>query len=99
MINYKPEVLIYLFQIKSFLEKNEEARLYFVPNKNFEAFYEKLCKISEQNYESSGEPNLSQSQFEELRLSVLEKHIEKKNVSKFICDPIVHTQFASYSLN
>jgi hypothetical protein len=97
MIKYKPEVLIYLNQVKSFLDKNEEARSYFMSNISPDIFYEKLCKISEQNFESSGEPNLTQNQFEELRLGVSEQ--TEKKVKQFICDPMIYTQFGSYSLN
>jgi hypothetical protein len=92
-MNFKPEVLIYLNQVKSFLSKNEEARSYFMSNTNPDDFYTKLCEMSEKNFDSSGEPSLTQEQFEELRLEII-KEPEKK-----VFDPIVYTKFGHYSLN
>ena len=97
MMNFKPEVLIYLNQVKSFLSKNDEARLYFMSNTNPEIFYEKLCKISEKNFDDSGEPNLTQIQFEELRLDIMK--LKEEKVIKDDTHLIVHTKFGTYSLN
>lgn len=93
-MNFKPEVLIYLSQVKLFLSKNEEARSYFMSNTNPDVFYEKLCEMSEKNFDSSGEPSLTQEQFEELRLTTIKQEPEKK-----VFDPIVFTKFGHYSLN
>jgi len=93
-MNYKPEVLIYLNQIKSFLSKNEEARSYFMSSVNPDIFYDELCKISEKNFDSFGEPNLTQEQFEELKKNITTKQTERK-----VFNPIVSTKFGNYSLN
>lgn len=91
-MNYKTEVLIYLNQIKSFLSKNEEARQYFMSSITPEIFYESLCEISEKNLDSLGQPNLTQEQFEELRLELIKKQSK-------VFNPIVYTKFGWYSLN
>jgi hypothetical protein len=93
-MNYKPEVLIYLNQIKSFLSKNEEASSYFMSSINPDIFYDELCKISEKNFDSLGEPNLTQEQFEELKKTIITKQTERK-----VFNPIETTKFGTYSLN
>lgn len=89
MKNLETEVLIYLNQIKSFLEKNEEARNYFIQDLSIEEFYEKVKTLSQKNFESSGQPQLTQEQFELLRNTKTKKEFE----------PIIYTKFGGYSLN
>lgn len=95
MIKYKkmkPEILIYLNQVKDYLKKNEEALNYFVVNGDKDTFFDKLAKLSEINFEKSGEPTLTVHQFEQIRTELMIK--EKKEVEN-----IVFTKYGSYSLN
>ncbi len=92
MKKYKTELLVYLNQVKSFLEKNEQAKAYFIQNKSVEDFYDKVLELSAQNLEKSGQPELSVEQFEEIRNS---KTQEEKNLSNIF----VYTKFGGYSLN
>ena len=74
----KPEILIYLNQVKDYLKKNEEALNYFVVNVDKDTFFDKLAKLSEINFEKSGEPTLTVHQFEQIRTELMIK--EKKEV-------------------
>ena len=89
MKNFETEILIYLNGIKSFLEKNEQARNYFIQDLDVEEFYEKVRDISQKNLEKSGQPELSVEQFEEIRNTKVKKTFE----------PIIYTKFGGYSLN
>jgi hypothetical protein len=88
----KPEILIYLNQVKDYLKKNEEALNYFVANGDKDTFFEKLSKLSKINFEKSGEPTLSVHQFEQIRTELMTE--DKKEI-----DIIVFTKYGSYSLN
>ncbi len=92
MKKYKTEALVYLNQVKSFLEKNEQAREYFMKDRDVQDFYDKVLELSEQNLEKSGQPELSVEQFEELRSTKIES--EKKLQEIF-----VQTKFGGFSLN
>ena len=70
MKQYNPEVLIYLSSIKKFIETNKDARDYFVTSLDPEIFYEKVAEYSDKNYEESGSPELSEIEFEKIRLEI-----------------------------
>lgn len=89
MKKFETEVLVYLNQVKSFLEKNEQARNYFIQGVTVDEFYEQVKIFSQQNLEKNGQPELSVEQFEEIR-----KPKVKKEPQTFI-----YTEFGGYSLN
>lgn len=89
MKNFETEVLVYLNQVKSFLEKNEQARNYFIQGITAEEFYDKVRDISQKNLEKNGQPELSVEQFEEIRKPKIKKEPEI----------IIYTKFGGYSLN
>lgn len=62
-----PEVLLYILTLKNFIEKNEEAKSYFLSNGDEKKFMEYATKLSQKNFETNGEPNLTPEQFEEIR--------------------------------
>lgn len=65
-----PEVLIYIQKMKSFLEKNEESRNYFLKDVNEELFFKHLTDISLKNFEENGTPELSVDQLELLNKTI-----------------------------
>ena len=65
-----PDVLIYIQSVKSYLEKNSEAREYFIGDSNEESFYELVIDIANVNYEKRGEPQLTKEQFELVRITL-----------------------------
>ncbi len=67
MTKYSPEVLIYLNQVKEFLQKNKEADEYLVGAMDREEFFEKVLELSQTNFEKNGETMLTKEQFEEIR--------------------------------
>lgn len=73
-----PEVLIYVERVKHYLKTNEEARNYFIVNGNEDMFFTRLSKISEKNFEKSGEPELTKEQMESLRLDVVLEEVDKR---------------------
>jgi hypothetical protein len=73
------EVLIYVQTIKNYLETNQEARDYFLKNADYDLFFDNLAQISEINFQKTGEPQLSQQQFEFLKISMMIfKEVEKE---------------------
>jgi len=92
MKDYKPEILIYLNQVKNYLKSNIEANNYFMVEVNPTLFFSKLCEISEKNFEDNGDPHLTPTQFEllkkEMEITIpLPKTFEKISI------------FGTYSLN
>jgi hypothetical protein len=73
-----PEVAVYIKNFKNFLDKNEEARLYFLSNVNEELFFEHLEDIANKNFEKQGDPLLSRDQLELLRKTMQAIQIMKK---------------------
>ena len=85
-MNFSNEVLIYIQTLKNFLKTNKEANIYFLSNVNEEEFFNNLSKISQNNFEKNGEPNLTVEQFEFLRgIMVVFNEIEKQEET-FIFD-------------
>lgn len=88
MENFAPEVLIYLQTVKDFFTKDKEAKSYFIINDNEEFFFHHVQEISQKNFESFGEPSLSQMQFEFIRKTMilidsLEKPVDSEPEGKF----------------
>ncbi len=74
------DVLVYLQKVKTYLNTNKEAMDYFIGNSDAEEFYKHLAIISEKNFETSGQPELSKEQFELLRKTVLAVTISKQKM-------------------
>lgn len=66
-MTYPSEVLIYLQKIKTYLESNNEALLYFVGDGDLGEFLKTITEISMENFEKKGEPELTIEQFESVR--------------------------------
>ncbi len=63
-----PEVLIYVQSIKQYFNNNKDAQKYFeIEDGKEQEFYDYISKISQQNFETNGEPELTEEQFEEAR--------------------------------
>jgi hypothetical protein len=50
MNKLSPEVLIYVQSVKSYFQKNDEAREYFIANSDEEQFFKHLSEISQKNF-------------------------------------------------
>lgn len=70
MDKLSPEVLIYVQSVKNYLQKNNEAREYFIANSDEEQFFKHLSEISQKNFDKNGEVMLDKTQFELLRVTV-----------------------------
>lgn len=79
-----PEVLIYIGNIKKFLDTNQEARNYFLKGLNEEDFYSKLAVSSQKNFEKNGDPMLFRNQFEEIKNELIESSNKKKENNIFM---------------
>jgi hypothetical protein len=66
-----PEVLIYIQSVKTFFEKNDVARKYFLEFIDEDVFFKYLGEISQKNFEKDGEVSLTLEQFEHLRKSLM----------------------------
>lgn len=62
-----PEVLIYVQNVKKYLETNQEARNYFLDGLDVDLFFKHLTEISEKNFKKNGEVMLDKEQFELLK--------------------------------
>lgn len=62
-----PEVLIYIQNIKNYLNKNSKEKEYFIGESDENSFYNLLKDISQKNFETHGDPMLAIEQFELLR--------------------------------
>lgn len=83
------EVLIYVQTIKNYLETNQEARDYFLKNADYDLFFDNLAQISEINFQKNGEPQLTQQQFEFLRVSMMIfKEVEEQEINQTIYEYI-----------
>lgn len=78
------EVLIYLQKIKSYLNTNKEAREYFIGDSSIDEFYKHLSIISNKNFETNGQPELTKEQFELLRMTI--KVVTIRNQRVFYSD-------------
>lgn len=65
-----PDVLVYIQNVKSYLENNSEARNYFIGDSDDESFFELVIEIANVNYEKRGEPQLTKEQFELVRITL-----------------------------
>jgi hypothetical protein len=74
------EILVYLQKVKSFLKTNEEASKYFIGESDVDEFYRQLTTVSEKNFETNGQPELTKEQFELLRVAALATTISKQRV-------------------
>jgi len=79
-----PEVLIYIKNIKKFLDNNNEARQYFLNCEiNEDDFYSKVAELSQKNFDKNGNPLLYKNQFEKIKNELLNSLDEKKDNNIF----------------
>ena len=71
-----PEVMMYIQNVKSFFNKNEEAKKYFFFHYDEETFYKKLSEISQSNFNDKGDAMLTLEQFEMLRNPIEKKYTD-----------------------
>jgi hypothetical protein len=64
------DVLVYIGNVRQYLETNEQAYKYFIGEFSEETFFSLLKDVAMLNFLKKGEPQLSQEQFEFLRVSV-----------------------------
>lgn len=90
-----PEVLIYISNIKKFLDTNNEAHQYFLKNINEDEFFSKVAELSQKNFDKNGDPMLLRNQFEEIKTELL-KSSNKKIENNIFLDL---KDFGTISLN
>lgn len=74
------EVLVYLQKVKTYLNSSEDARKYFIGESDVNEFYNQLTIISNKNFETNGQPELTKEQFELLRVTLIATTITKQRV-------------------
>jgi len=79
-----PEVLIYIRNIKKFLDTNDEAHQYFLKDLNEDDFYSKIAESSQKNFDKNGDPMLFRNQFEEIKNQLLKSLDKKKENNIFL---------------
>ena len=77
------EIHIYLRKIKTFLTSNEEARNYFLNGLNEELFFNELEVVSENNFNTTGNPTLTKEQFEEIKIKLKPNKLNKGEENLF----------------
>lgn len=73
------EVLIYIQKIKLYFEKHDEFKKYFASDIDDETFYNHITEIAVKNHEKTGDPTLSEEQFEFLRKTMTVLTMVKNN--------------------
>jgi hypothetical protein len=94
------EVLVYIQKIKNFLNTNDSARDYFIGKSDVDEFYKQLSIISEKNFETNGQPELTKEQFELLRITLEVVSISQQKI--FITDDglfMIYENYPPISLN
>jgi len=71
-MNLHTNVLVYLQNVKNYIENNIEAKNYFIGSNDEDSFYDLIKDIANVNYEKSGEPQLTRAQFELVRITLQE---------------------------
>jgi hypothetical protein len=101
MTKMSPEVLIYIQNIKTYLNSNKEAKDYFIGESDEELFFEHLTIISQKNFETNGESMLNKEQFELLRKTLSAIAVAKKDIPENPMDKIFLDieGFGKYCLN
>lgn len=93
------EILIYIQTVKTFFNKDDKAKQYFLSNTNEEDFFKYLYIFSEKNIEERGEPALTIEQFEEVKKitqTASKQEYDKEDIKgHFFHSPI----FGNISLN
>ena len=82
IMKLSPEVLIYIQNVKTYFEKNKEAREFFLENSDEKLFFEHLGEISQKNYEEKGEVMLDREQFDLLNRTIRAIKIAKSDFEK-----------------
>jgi len=95
MIKMDNEVLIYVQKVKSYLTNNTEAKTYFVGDSDIDDFMKELTDISVKNFETNGQPELNQEQFELLRITIKAIKLSKQKV--FYSDNGLFMYFENYA--
>lgn len=65
------EVMIYLQNLKHYFDNNDEVRSYFIINQQDKLFYNQIAKISQLNFNKTGQPMLTVDQFELVRVFLI----------------------------
>lgn len=96
-----PEVLIYIQSVKNYLQKNQEARDYFLKGVDEEIFYKYLAEISQKNFNDNGEVTLNITQFELLKKTVAALSVIKKPEEEIFQENLFFKvkDFGYFSLN
>ena len=82
MTQYRYEILIYISQVKTFLESNKDAKLFFLSDIDPDIFFDKVSEVSEKNFEKTGEPQLTIDQFQEIKNSLSPKRRQIINIGQ-----------------
>lgn len=102
LMNLSPEVLIYVQSVKNFLDKDENAKTYFIVEGNEDFFYQHLTEIAQKNYDTNGSAELTTLQFEYIRktmyiiFNVLTKEIPENPEDKLFID---YKEYGKFGLN
>lgn len=79
-----PEVLIYIQNIKTYFEKNQDTKNYFIGSGDENLFYDRLIEISQKKFDSEGEVMLTKLEFENLRSEFNTKKIPNNAIDIFM---------------
>lgn len=88
-----PEVLMYIQKLKQHFSISEIRQKYFYPDGNKNEFFDKVEKISDENFKKNGDPALTPDQFEIVRNET------NKITPLFIVVRVFGEHYGYYSLN
>lgn len=83
MRNIHTDILIYVEKLKEYINNSDEVKKYFIGENDEEQFYDMVVNVAIVNHHKRNEPNLSEVQFEFIKMA-LESLNETKNSESYI---------------
>jgi hypothetical protein len=90
------EVLIYIQNLRAYLDSNDEIKKYFIINEDEDFFYNQVSQISQFNLSAIGEPLLSVEQFENIRTLIIRNFLIKLQEDALFVD---YKEYGKFCLN
>jgi hypothetical protein len=93
------DVEIYVSNLKKFFKDNPDQLKILIGDMDKVDFFYRLKEVSENNYETKGEVELTKSQIAEVIAQMYNDTVIKVEIEKYLNQPIQKTKFGNIFLN
>jgi hypothetical protein len=93
------DVEIYISNLKKFFKDNPDQLKILIGEMDMYDFFDRLRYVSENNYDTKGEVELTKSQIAEVIAIMYKEHVIKPEIERFMKQPIMDTKFGKIFLN